>query len=274
MPPIRCARGRWVPRPTRARVCVRSSRAAGDRLALVTSLTSDVLGPGPWENGSLEVFDFTDPGSPAKSSQIQRYGAVAMAGDLAYVFDGEELRVLDLTVPATPTLAAALPFPHAIRAAVADGDYLYATKDEEQGAAFFVLDVSEPRAPGLAGTLAPRAGGLDLAVDGACAYLLHWEGQKIHIQIVDVGDPRQPRLAGYFDGGEYWRWPAEGLTAENGRVFVATASGGLNILAHDLPPTPLPTATRPRPTARSTATPAPTREPPVGRGFLPRTDRP
>jgi hypothetical protein len=142
----------------------------------------------------LQIFDISDPHDQHLIGSVDMQAeAVAVAGDYAYVLDGDfDLQVIDLAILPDPRRiagsAAMLDGPADL---VVVGSRLYVA-----GAGLQIFDLADPAAPQL-------LGGIDLppgdafAVSGDHVYLVRGDD----LLVVEVTDPTSPQLVGSVDTG-------------------------------------------------------------------------
>ncbi len=149
--------------------------------------------------------------------------AVIVQEPYAYVGEGPQLTILDLSAPATPSVVGkTTPMPDNILDIVVNGDYAYVA-DSEGG--LRIVDVSDPTQPhevGTYGTSGVYANGV--AVSNSTAYVTSGSG----LQVVDVSDPAHPAEVGayYISGRGY----TNDVVVSGGTAYVADRWGGLRVM--------------------------------------------
>lgn len=163
---------------------------------------------------------------------------VAVAGSLAYVADGNALRIADITNPASPQLLGGVELPSATERIVLSGNHAFLA-----GSSLLVVDVSNPAAPFLRGTATCALVSKDVAVAGGYAYVAEAVavGQGGRLEIFDVTNPAAPSLAGSL--GLPVR--AYGVAVEGTHAYVA--SGGFRVVDVSNPHAPAMVGTAPTP---------------------------
>ena len=178
----------------------------------------------------LHVIDVTQPASPRRVGVLaatDSIRAVDFAGNLAYVLDGDELVVVDLSAPESP---------RRLRSFASDGndvhlDGSFVVVATQTG--LDVIDVSNPAGLALVGSydgssLPARA----VTVAGSLAYLALGEGG---LEVVDLQDPANPALV--------WRPKVGGVCYQvqpAGTVlYLANGDQGLAILDASRPERPV-----------------------------------
>ncbi|MHB8080015.1 MAG: hypothetical protein ACYDIE_12265, partial [Candidatus Krumholzibacteriia bacterium] len=178
---------------------------------------------------SQAVETLADPAVPV------RIGAWALLPDDArlacrdawlYAVGGTTLRVIDVTDPTAPALAAELALPAAaVDLAVSESLVVVATED-----GLLTIDVADPRLPRLRG-ICSDAGpyGEAVALQGPYAYLANHD-----LVIIDLSDPDAPRCVGRAVGGG-----GLAIAVENGwAVTTGTTGSGVRTLDVSAPTQP------------------------------------
>jgi hypothetical protein len=171
--------------------------------------------------------------------------AVAVEGNYAYIGEGRNLGILDVSHPEnakamgkvlTSRFCAVLGCLRPL-AYVADGDSLQ------------IIDVSNPAGPVLMGSYSTPSYAYGVFVSGSLAYVADGGG----LQVIDVSNPAAPVLMGSYDTPG----TARGIFVSGSLAYVADGDGGLAILRYtgEQPDTPTPTET---PTDTPTLTASPT----------------
>jgi len=115
--------------------------------------------------------------------------AIDLQGDYAYVGEGVQLTILDVSNPGAPVVAGKSPvFLDVVTDVTVDGNYAYVTIGYEGLA---IIDVSTPSAPTVVGTLDGPGDlyALEVAVAGQYAYVA---AGSYGLWIVDVANPAAP----------------------------------------------------------------------------------
>jgi hypothetical protein len=162
-----------------------------------------------------------------------------VAGGYAYLADDQSgLAVVDVSDPANPALAAALPLPGSARYIAGAGDRVYLTADNPvyQADNFFAVDVSDPEQPTLAGSTAVFDGfpgevygvyavGSYAYVAGADSVGSRWYGG---VEVVDVSNPADPHSTSFF--ASYWVRKTLRVHVVGGQAYLAGYDDGLLIV--------------------------------------------
>jgi hypothetical protein len=173
-------------------------------------------------SASLTIADVSDPSNMRQVSNVPIDSAIGLAksGHLVFVAAYETLQILDVSNPAAPQFLGEIATPHLSWAvAVVDDVAFVATLG-----GVLVIDAADPTSPQIVTSL-PGGGSQWQSIEavGNRVYLAAYPG----LRVFDATDPRQPRLSGtYHDQG--WE---HGLTVAGGLTFLATAEGGLEIIA-------------------------------------------
>lgn len=150
-------------------------------------------------------LDIVDASSP---SELRRFGSVTpfgqviglnFVGDYAYVTRGQELIVLNIANPATPTPVGRLDLPQSGAIAQVVNNRAYVLTHESSGArrSFLILDVQNPRQPTVIGSYqSPSFGNFTgFTVVSDRAYIV--DDQR-RFQVVNVSNPANPTLMGDY----------------------------------------------------------------------------
>ena len=155
-------------------------------------------------------------------------GVVAVSGNYAYIGQGQDLVVLDISSPALPVELGRVMTTSIMDVAVS-GDYAYVA-DGSNG--LTIIDVSNKSAPALAGSYdTGKARGV--AVSGGYAYVADYSDGLV---IVDVSNKSAPTLAGGYDttgGAVIGEAGAVDVAVSGGYAYVADWWNGLVILRTD-----------------------------------------
>jgi hypothetical protein len=156
--------------------------------------------------------------------------ACAVSGNYAYIGQGHDLVVLDVSNPAAPSELGGVMASGIVRDVALSGDYAYVA-DSDNG--LVIVDVSNKAAPSLAGSYDTARWAWDVAVSGGYAYVADgWNG----LVIVDVSSKSAPTLAGSYDTGYAYGVAVSGDYAyvtddDNGLVIVDVSSKSAPTLA-------------------------------------------
>jgi hypothetical protein len=161
--------------------------------------------------------------------------AVAAQGDYAYVGEGAQLAILDVSNPASPSevgRTSPVPEPGSVMDIAVEDDYAYAVTGRD--AALSVVDVSTPSAPTQVGYYQAPWWATGVYVSGDYAFVADdWWG----LRVVDVSDPFHPREAGYYEP------PRPSCTSavhvSEGYAYVADGGRGLQVVDVSRPANPV-----------------------------------
>jgi len=146
------------------------------------------------------ILDVSNPARPVTLSVDWERGAgrIAVAGEHAYVASWRQnLRVLDVSQPAWPTVLAELETAEPVQGMQAVGDRLYMVAGNwGERHELRIYDTGDPTAPQLLGALEFDREALDFEVVGNYAYVTMGDAGLV---AVDVSDPTAPVLAGNWD---------------------------------------------------------------------------
>jgi hypothetical protein len=136
----------------------------------------------PKEVGSLN-FGFGFPTS------------LSVSGNYAYIAntDSEDLKIIDVSDPTSPTLTSILDVGHDLGAVYVVGGYAYVG-----GGAFFdIVDVSNPTSPFIISSLNTGGTADSIFVSGRYVFI-EFEGGDVDLKAIDIADPADPRIVGSY----------------------------------------------------------------------------
>ncbi len=169
------------------------------------------------------TINVADPANPSISGQLALGGDpndIAVSGNYAYIASSNnagELAVIDISIPATPTLAATFNLTagnsgsannDGLAVVIGKSGYAYLTRSTSGGKEFYVFDVSTPTAPSLVGSVDLNGDLNEVAASGDYAYGASTDNTQ-EFQVIDVTTVSAPALAASLDLNE-------GDTAANG----------------------------------------------------------
>lgn len=152
-------------------------------------------------------------------------GAIAVAGDYAFVGLGTEFVVVDVTDPSRPRVVAGLTLLSCIKDIRVSGKTAYVA-DGRGG--LRLVDISDPEHPKEQSTFGHRSAVQSVAVRGTFAYAAAGiEG----VQVLDCSNPERPRLTGFRDSvpGRYGP-DSTAIVAVDHSLCVVDGSSGLRLL--------------------------------------------
>ncbi len=165
--------------------------AVAGNLAFVTAQRSS-------REDAVVIVDVSDPGAPSEVSDIPvECTDLRVVGDELYIINRDELLVVDMSVPESPTVVGR----HALPAMgysifVVDGiAYVLTSAGVYTGGSLTIFDVSTPSAPAAMGTLSvdsARFQTTGLAVNGSTAYIVGFPLGSL--LVADVSNPEAPAL--------------------------------------------------------------------------------
>jgi hypothetical protein len=159
--------------------------------------------------GGLAIFEKTPAGLVRTgtwlppSLPLQEAGVWAVAAEAdgpVYVSAGEQVFVLDVSTPATPSVLATIPLGHtALNLAVAGERLLVGQRFAPEGAsrALDLFDVHDPATPGRVGTTSVAGDVYDIALRGTRAYV----ATNGALLVVDLPEDAAPVVVGALPGG-------------------------------------------------------------------------
>jgi len=146
--------------------------------------------------------------------------ACAVSGNYAYIGQGQDLVVLDVSNPASPVELGRVMTPGIVRDVALSGDYAYVADDDT---GLVIVDVSDKSAPALAGSCDTAGHAYGVTVSGDYAYVV---GGSNGLVIVDVSDKSAPSLVGSYNTAGR----ARGIALSGDYAYVADESNGLVIV--------------------------------------------
>ena len=140
------------------------------------------------------ILDVSTPSSPAfvDSCQLTEWEVadeVEVAGSLAYVGAGQDLCIVDVSVPSAPLLLGTYETPSAVEDVQVVGSLAYVAN---WLAGVLILDVSIPSAPAFVGSYEAGNYAQAVSVVGSLAYV----GVSHGLEILDVAAPSAPAFVG------------------------------------------------------------------------------
>jgi len=145
------------------------------------------------------IYDVTNPQAPSLASESmlfgQGYGAEAFGDYIAVSsynwsgFDAYYFRVINVSNPYQPVMAATLDMPHICTTIEISGNFAF-TAEPEFGIS--VIDITDPLAPFAAACLELQGGAWDLSIQGNHLVTASDQG----FSVVDISDPLNPMLMG------------------------------------------------------------------------------
>ncbi len=163
------------------------------------SLSSSDEPKGVGDSGPvLGIVDVSNPLSPLwvaeyqySASEEEGPGGLDVNGNYAYIMDGEALKIIDISLPDSPSVSGTYPCPDCTDVKVIDSiAYISGVYDS---ALITVVNVLDPAAPYLAGTYHSSQNGRRLVVDGDFAYIA---AKEYELQIIAL------RIRVFADGFE------------------------------------------------------------------------
>jgi hypothetical protein len=161
-------------------------------LAWSVTVAGDVAFVADGDQG-LRILNIADPANPTlittvSSATVGIAQGVAVTGDLAFVASGD-LRILDVTNPAAPTLLATFTTSGNAQHVVVSGDFAYVA-DGFSG--LTIVNVTFPSSPSLEGAYATPEFAQSVVVAGDLAFVS--DGSNESPLILDVSTPSSPVL--------------------------------------------------------------------------------
>jgi hypothetical protein len=181
-------------------------------------------------SAGIWVIDATVANAPVVQGKYDTPGiayAVALnaSGTVAYVADGlQGLKIVNLSNPATPTLAASLAVSGIQQDVAASGSIAYLV---DQTGRLVTVDVASSTAPRQLGALSLGRYAFNVAVDGTRAVVHDAINGIAYLDVIDVGAPATPTLIASVASGA--SGTVKGLGLAGDRLYVAASAEGLKI---------------------------------------------
>ncbi len=178
----------------------------------------------------LHVVDVTQPAQPVEVANYAQWAPTDMMilGHLAYLTDGDGLRILDITDPRHVRELSFYDMPSEAAGVFVQGHYAYIA-DHRSG--LRIIDVVDPASPHEVGAFTvpnPEYQPFrDVKVVGQYAYVVGGS-----FWIIDVSDPAAPRMVGVYSS------PSEVLDVQGNRAYLQAYNAGLRILDVSNPAAP------------------------------------
>jgi hypothetical protein len=163
----------------------------------------------------VEVFDISDPSNPRSigtclsgntTTGPAGPAGIEVSGNLAYIVGVGGLSVIDVSTPASPTLAGVYRYGGGICSAVTVvGEYAYGVCPGVDGSRLEVIDITDEAAPRFAGEYQTDGWITRLRVSGNFAHVLENDGSKY--EIIDISSPASLKRVGVCspaDPSDYW----------------------------------------------------------------------
>lgn len=145
---------------------------------------------------------------------------VQLRGTRAYIADGANLRIVDVSDTTAPKVIGRFTFPEKIWAFTVDGPVVYAAND---WSGFVILDLSNLAAPVLRGSFKTVGQAWGLAVSGKTAVVAN---QMSGIDVLDISDLDKPvALGSYFTEGY-----ARDVAVSGSLAYVVDQPTGFSVL--------------------------------------------
>jgi hypothetical protein len=154
--------------------------------------------------------------------------AVAVQGNYAYIGEGPNLTILNVSTPARPVVVGKIRLPYIVQGIAVSGGMAYVA-DGDSG--LQIVSVSNPASPQLRGSYDTPGYAQGVAVSGGMAYVADNEAG---LQIIDVSNPSSPQFRGSYDTPG----SGVGVAVSGGMAFVADGYGGLQIIDVSIPSWP------------------------------------
>ncbi|MCF8351593.1 MAG: hypothetical protein K9H15_10520, partial [Bacteroidales bacterium] len=205
-------------------------------------LVSDANGKGQWQNFDLlSLFGDSLPGPDFSCISVQgELGigefprSIFVSDNYAYIVDSEsdDLKIIDVSNPASPALSSSLPLGTHPRSITVSGNYAYvvdAGSDDLK-----IIDISNPVSPVLSGSLGIGGHPNSVKVLGTYAYIVDYSSDDL--KVIDVSNPVSPSLSGGLGVGSN---PYAVDVTDNHAYIVDQGSDDLKVIDVSIPASPV-----------------------------------
>lgn len=156
-------------------------------VARVTSMLTDITINANTFQLALQALSGRIAGSMATQESAEE---IVVSGNYAYVANGTQIDIVDVSSPTTPISAGRLDFASSIRDIAITEHYAYATNSQ----GLHIIDIHTPNAPTQVGTIATPGTADGVVVQGDYAFVV--DG---NLQIIDIKTPTLPRMVATID---------------------------------------------------------------------------
>jgi len=196
----------------------------------MTATHAVVVGMAEWPatNGTLQLFDLTDPSSPSLAGELILTGGahdVTVSGDYAFVV-ADGVQIIDISDPTNPGIVTSLSVPFA-RLLTLTGNILLVLGQETFPASLHVINVANPMLPEEIGYLELEKPANDLVAVDDFAYLSVEAETGGGLLVVNIADPKLPYPSLYFPVSDI---EGRGLAVADGVAYLSAR----NIYAIDV----------------------------------------
>jgi PGF-pre-PGF domain-containing protein len=144
---------------------------------------------------------------------------VAVAGNYAYLGQGQDMLVVDISEVSSPSEAGRLTTPSLVNNVVVSGNYAYVANGEN---GLVIVDITDPASPVIEGTY-DSGSAYGVAVSENYAYVADGANGLV---IIDITDPAAPTLKGFYNtAGD-----ASGIAIAENYAYVADGVNGLVVV--------------------------------------------
>lgn len=158
---------------------------------LVLSLPGIALGAAPVSNPEITLnFQPSPVNNFTRADRISGHThSVTVAGKFAYIGEGSQLNVVNISNPAVPVvIGKAQPLSGLIEDILTAGKYAYVAANK---AGMWIIDISNPANPRRVGTIDTPGQAYGIDVSGSYAYVA---AGSAGLHVVDISEPLQPVL--------------------------------------------------------------------------------
>jgi len=180
----------------------------------------------------MRVLNTTDPSAPRETSLYFRPLAVALRDDLALLTTSQGLRIIDLSIPTSPTMVGSFDTPVSGKDIAVVDDLAF----HAEAYGLRIIDISDPATPNEVSYFPISGLVYSVAVLNDFAYVVQRSSSSTNLRVIDVGDPATPSEVGWVSVGT----GAAGRVATAGDfAYVATGYDGIQVADVSNPAAPV-----------------------------------
>lgn len=184
-------------------------------------------------DGGFSIFDTTTPGTPVLLGQLPTVGGrMVVSGQTAFLAQGPDIRIVDVSNPSEPLLADTVSVEGFITDINADANLAFLTIVNGASNRVDVFDLTDPLAPARIASHSITGFPQGINVRGSLAFV---SKSDRGMEIVDVGNPAAPVTLLNYTNSPVWS-----AVAVSDNVAIFESDGGPNILDITTPAHPIP----------------------------------
>ncbi|MFQ5492587.1 MAG: prepilin-type N-terminal cleavage/methylation domain-containing protein [Candidatus Dojkabacteria bacterium] len=190
-------------------------------------------------SGELQIVDVSTPSSPSHVGTYNAAGdkdakALTVDGTTVYLVKkkeggGDELFIINVSIPASPSLISSLELGDEAKGVVKIGNYLY-IGNKSNSQELQVIDVTTPATPSIAGSLDLSGNDDPESIDGAGSMIIL--GRRNDVYVIDISTPTSPTVLGSFNAGGKVKGVSYHPSSDY--IFLATENGSQEFQVVDI----------------------------------------